>query len=242
MRVAVFSDVHGFNLALEVVLADIDAQGPFDAVVAAGDLCELGPAPKEALDLLRSREIELIHGNTDLAIVEGAANQTGDPELRYAIERLDPSDIAFLAKLPFSLRFTPPDGAAPDDDLLVVHANPHNVDDPLDPSLSDAELLEIIGDTKAAAIAFGHIHICYVRRVDDYLLVDVSAVGNPKDGDLRCTYGVLTWDGVQRRWDAELRKLPYPLAETEAQIRANGVPDAEKVIKRLKRATYRDRA
>lgn len=241
MRVAVFSDVHGFNLALEVVLADIDAQGPFDAIIAAGDLCELGPGPQEALDLLRSREIVLIHGNTDLAIVDGAAANTDDPELRYAIDRLDPGDLDVLANLPFSHRITPPGGRSPDDDLLIVHANPHNVDDPLEPSLSDTELLEIIGNTKAAAIAFGHIHISYVRQVGDYLLVDVSAVGNPKDGDLRCKYGILTWDEERRRWDAELRKLPYPLAETEAQIRANGVPDTEKVIKRLKRASYKDR-
>ncbi|MEA2594744.1 MAG: hypothetical protein QOF01_1213, partial [Thermomicrobiales bacterium] len=47
MRVAVMSDIHGFSLALETVLADIDLQGPFDEVVVAGDLCEVGPAPAE---------------------------------------------------------------------------------------------------------------------------------------------------------------------------------------------------
>ncbi len=45
MRVAVMSDIHGFNLALETVLADLDAQGPFDEVIVAGDLCEVGPGP-----------------------------------------------------------------------------------------------------------------------------------------------------------------------------------------------------
>jgi hypothetical protein len=49
MRVAVMSDIHGFNFALETVLADLDQQGPFDEVVVAGDLCEVGPAPADVL-------------------------------------------------------------------------------------------------------------------------------------------------------------------------------------------------
>jgi predicted phosphodiesterase len=240
MRVAVFSDVHGFNLALEVVLADIAEHGPFDAVIAAGDHCELGPAPELALDLLREREIVLLKGNTDVAIVEGAAEKSADPELQYAINRLGSERINDLAGLPFSHRITPPGGRAPQDDLLVVHANPHDLYEPLDPSLSDDELLGIIGETEAAAIAFGHIHICYIRSVAEYLLVDVSAVGNPKDGDLRCKYGILAWNEGARSWSAELRKLPYPLEATERQIKERGVPEAEKVIKKLRRATYKN--
>ena len=35
MRIAVMSDIHGFNLALDAVLADIAAGDPFDEVVVA---------------------------------------------------------------------------------------------------------------------------------------------------------------------------------------------------------------
>lgn len=125
--------------------------------------------------------------------------------------------MEYLAGLPFSHRVgTPPGGLSPADDLLIVHANPRDVMDKLDPAASEAELRAIIGDTRAPAIAFDHIHICYVRRVDDVLLVDVSAVGNPKDDDLHCKYGVLTWDEDDRAWRAATRKLDYPLAATAA--------------------------
>jgi predicted phosphodiesterase len=238
MRVAVMSDIHGFNLALETVLADLDRQGPFDEVVVAGDLCEVGPAPAEVLALLRARDFSVVQGNTDLDVVVAARENGGTEADEYAAEQIGSAGIAYLAGLPFSHRITPPGGHAPDDDLLVVHANPHNLVDKLDPEASDWEVREIIGDTRAAAIAFGHIHICYVRELDGTLLVDVSAVGNPKDDDLRCKYGILTWDEETRSWQAELRKLDYPLEATAAQILASDLPEPEKVLRKLLKAEY----
>jgi predicted phosphodiesterase len=238
MRIAVMSDIHGFSLALETVLADLDRQGPFDEVVVAGDLCEVGPAPAEVIGLLRARDFAVLQGNTDLDIVIAARERGGHETDEYAAERIGPEGIAYLAGLPFSHRITPPGGRSPDDDLLVVHANPHNLVDKLDPVASDHDLRQIIGDTRAAAIAFGHIHICYVRELDGMLLVDVSAVGNPKDEDLRCKYGILTWDGEQRSWQAELRKLEYPLEATAEQILASDLPEPEKVLRKLIRASY----
>jgi predicted phosphodiesterase len=238
MRVAVLSDIHGFSLALETVLADLDRQGPFDEIVVAGDLCEVGPDPAGVLDLLQARGLSAIYGNTDFEIVEAFGEGDDDGANGFVIDQIGPDGVAYLASLPFSRRITPPGGTSPDDDLLVVHANPHDVYEKLDPEASDDELREIIGQTRAAAIAFGHIHICYIRQLDDTLLVDVSAVGNPKDEDLRCKYGILTWDDTRRRWNAVLRKLEYPLEATADQIRASDLPNAEKVLKKLIKASY----
>jgi len=133
-----------------------------------------------------------------------------------------------------------PARVSPDDDLLVVHATPHSLVDRFDPDWSDDELRQIVAPARARAIAFGHYHVCFVRQLDDMLLVDVSAVGNSKDGDLRSKYGILTWDEKVRRWNAEIRKVDYPLEETEGQIRSHGVPKAEKVIRQLRRAAFKD--
>jgi predicted phosphodiesterase len=238
MRIAVMSDIHGFSIALERVLADIDANGPYDEIVVAGDLCEVGPDPAGVLDLLASREPTVLQGNTDFDIVEAARFGEASGLIRYAIEQIGPEGVDYLAALPFSRRITPPGGSSPDDDLLAVHANPHNLIDKLDPNASDRELREVIGDARFRAIAFGHHHVCYERRLDGMLLLDVSAVGNPKDGDLRCKYGVLTWEEEQRDWSAELRKLEYPLEETEEQIMTSSLPNPEKAFKKLLKATY----
>ena len=66
----------------------------------------------------------------------------------------------------------------------------------------------------------------------------VSAVGNAKDGDLRCKYGVLTWNAETRAWNAEIHKLDYPLAETEAHILASDLPNPKKTLKKLLEASY----
>jgi predicted phosphodiesterase len=238
MRVAVMSDIHGFNLALETVVVDVDAGGPFDAVVVAGDLCEVGPGPREVLQILRGRDFVVLCGNTDRDIVEHAQTGWGRRSTGWVIEQIGREGVDYLASLPFDHRITPPGGTSPDDDLLVCHANPHNLDDRISPEMSDREVGEVLGGTRAAAIAFGHYHVCFIRTVDGILLVDVSAVGNPKDGDLRCKYGVLTWDEASKRWNAELRKLPYPLDETAAQILASSLPDPEKTLRKLIKASY----
>lgn len=238
MRIAVLSDIHGFSLAFQTVLDDLDAQGPFDDVVVAGDLCEVGPAPAEVIDMLRDRSFTVLIGNTDVDIVEAAQANSGRGSVKYAIDQIGPDGVEYLAELPFSRRIEPPGGSSPSDDLLVVHANPRDLYARITPEMSDRELSERVGGAQAGAIAFGHYHVCFTRWFGQTLLVDVSAVGNPKDGDLRCKYGVLTWNEAAGKWSAELRKLPYPLEATETQIRASSIPAPENVIAKVKRASY----
>jgi predicted phosphodiesterase len=237
VRIAVLSDIHGFDLAFETVIDDLQATGPYDAVVVAGDLCEAGPAPDRVIELIQEMGYAAVQGNTDLDIVNG--RNDNDPQIDYARDMIGVEGIDWLARLPFELRFTPPGGASPADDLLVVHANPHDQLRALDPEMSDRELLTILDPVEAKAIAFGHIHICYIRQIEGLLLVDVSAVGNPKDGDLRCKYGVLTWNESARTWEAELRKLPYPLEETGEEMELSAMPKPNKALKKLKRASYK---
>ncbi len=69
MRLAIMSDVHGNLTALEAVLADIAGQGPFDALGVAGDLCEWGPRPREALARVRELGCPVVQGNTDRNVI-----------------------------------------------------------------------------------------------------------------------------------------------------------------------------
>jgi predicted phosphodiesterase len=237
VRIAVMSDIHGFSLAFETVLADLDQQGPFDEVIVAGDICEVGPAPAEVLDLLRERDFTVLQGNTDADLVE-AARAFSDNSDHFAINQIGPEGVEYLASLAFSRRITPPGGESPTHDLLVFHANPYDLNEPLFPDLSDQQVRTIIGNERAALMAFGHVHINYERKLGDLQLVDVSAVGNAKDRDLRCKYGIFTWDEKIKTWSVEMRKLDYPLEETEAQILASDLPKPKKTLKKLIEASY----
>jgi predicted phosphodiesterase len=237
MKVAILSDVHGFSLALERVLDDIAAEPGVDQIVVAGDLVESGPDPAGALAILRESGATIIQGNTDRDL---AAGDRGSRPARFTEEQLGDDNLRFLANLPFSHRIAPPGGNAPDEDLLVVHANPFDLDRPIHPEASEEELEDLIGDTRAAVIAFGHIHIAYIRRLPRLTLLDVSAVGNPKDGDLRSKWGLATWDGQTGTWSVELRYVEYPLEETIAQFESSGHPKSASAIRKLVRASYDD--
>ena len=238
MKLAVMSDIHGFNLALDVVRADLAEQGPFDQIIVAGDLAMVGPEPQVVIDTIQAEGWHAVCGNTDYDLVEAAEWGTGMDEIGWWVENITPAGMDFLTALPWSHRIMPPGGTGPEHEVLVVHANPHNLLDVLDPRITDRELREIIGDETAGTIVFGHIHITYIRHVGPTTLVDVSAVGNSKDGDLRVKYGILTWDEAALKWSVEIRRLDYPLEETEAQIRASSMPKPEKVIKKLRHASY----
>jgi predicted phosphodiesterase len=230
------TDIHGFSLAFQTVLDDLEKQGPFDEVIVGGDLCEVGPAPAEALDMLRARDFTVLQGNTDADLVEEARKIPHSDN--YSIRQIGEDGIAYLDSLVFDRRITPPGGVSPDNDLLAFHANPHDLYGHFFPEMTDEQMKGLIGDTRAAVMAFGHYHVCFERQVNGMLLVDVSAVGNSRDGDLRCKYGIFTWDEGAKSWSVELCKLPYPLEETKEQILSSGLPNPQKTLKKLIKARY----
>jgi predicted phosphodiesterase len=236
LKIAVIADIHGFSLALTAVLGDIARVTGVERIIAAGDLCEAGPDPRGALEILQANAIDSVRGNTDRDLVDGV--RTSAPA-RWARAQIGNDGIKFLAALPFDIRVSPPGGRPWDDDLLVVHANPFDHDRQVPPDASDRELGELIGTTRAAVIAFGHFHVAHQRVWNGTQLLDVSAVGNPKDGDLRSKWGLCTWDAGVRHWSTELRYVEYPLEATLAQMRESGMPNWEKAAAKLQRASYR---
>jgi predicted phosphodiesterase len=237
MNIAVLSDIHGFSIALKSVLDDIQRIPGIDRIIAAGDVCEGGPDPAGALDLLRSRGIWSVQGNTDRDLVAGTRTSAA---ARWVVDQLGQERLDALGAFPFSLRITPVNGRPLDDDLLVVHANPFDQDRHIHPGASDQELHELIGDSRAGVIAFGHLHIAFIRRWNEIDLIDVSSVGNSRDGDLRSKWGLCSWDAGNRCWTTELRYVEYPLAETLNQMRHSRMPNWEKAADRLQRASYGD--
>lgn len=236
MRVAVISDIHGNQLALEAVLRDLEEQPRCDELVIAGDLCLNGPRPREVLQIIRELHCPVIQGNVDLEVVTQAPEK-GEKKrsvVGWTRERIGQKGIAYLADLPFSYRVENPAGR----DLLVVHANPLNMEDALFPNADDTALENLLGglDERIGMLVFGHLHIAYTRRWSELLLADVASCGLPRDGDLRAAYGILTWQ--EERWEAELRRVPYDVQAVVRQIESCGMPHAKKRIKVLLEAHY----
>lgn len=246
MRVAILSDIHGNAVALDAVLADLASRGPFDEVVVAGDLVWSGPRPREVIDRVQALRAFVIRGNTD-AFFDGAEPPEGkDPgrftaHLTWMLAQLGPERVNYLRALPFGHIITP----APGHDLLVVHANPKDMEQAIMRKATDADLDDLLLDGARMpawrALAFGHIHTPFVRTWRDRLLVNVASVGLPMDGDHRAAYAILTWEHASRgggAWRAEHRRVAYPTAVVVHEMRTGGLPRGKHFADRLIAASY----
>lgn len=237
LRVAVLSDVHGNLDALQAVLAEIDVRGPFDRIVAAGDHCLNGPDPAAALDLILSRCTDVLKGNTDRDIVEEGLN---DPELgakkrasiAWTREQLCEARITTLDRLAFDAQVTSSDGSA----LLVVHANPIDLDRHIFPDMPDADLAALVASVEADMLVHGHLHIPSRRRLGRLRLVNIASCGAPRDGDRRAAWGEFVWS--QRGWRGAIHRTAYDLGHAVLRILDSGMPHPDKRIRDLLRATY----
>jgi putative phosphoesterase len=236
MRVAVIADIHGNQLALEAVLEDLSHQPAIDHLVIAGDLCLNGPCPQQVLEIVQKLECPVIRGNVDVEVVNEAPDK--GPKKRTNVnwtrEQIGPAGIDYLASLPFSHLITNSGGS----DLLIVHANPLNVEEAIFPNAPDSDLERLLGELESTvgALAFGHLHIAYTRRWRHLLLADVGSCGVPRDEDLRAAYAILLWQ--DNAWEAEIRRVAYDVKAVVKQIKTSGIPNAEKRVKILTEARY----
>jgi putative phosphoesterase len=237
VRIAILSDIHGNLIALDACLSDLHAQGGADAIVAAGDLCADGPKPKKVLQRLHDLGAQCVRGNTDrmLAGGEGQCIALTDAErAQLAWTRAEVGDkwLKWLGDLPFSLRFG--EGQS---ELLVVHANPSSDDEHLWPDANDATLERLIGAEPADAIAFGHLHLPYVRNWRGKLLINVASAGLPKDGDPRAGYAILTQ--CSGGWAAKHRRVAFDVKKVATQLADCGIPESAELISTLRRHRYK---
>lgn len=235
MRIAVISDIHGNLVGLDACLADLQAQGGADAIVAAGDFCVDGPKPKKVLQRLEEVGAQCIRGNTDRYLsVPGDETFQEDElaQMEWTRHEIGEKWLQWLAELPFALRI-----GEDDNQLLVVHANPTTDDEHLWPDADDATLTRLIGDEKASAIAFGHLHLPYVRVWRGKMLVNVASAGLPKDGDARAAYAIFT----QRNggWEVKHRRVEFDVKKVATQLADSGIPKSEELIATLRRHRYK---
>jgi predicted phosphodiesterase len=231
MRVAVVSDIHSNLQALEAVLAAIDAEAP-DAVWCLGDTVGYGPRPDECCLLVEERAAICLAGNHDLGVRGDVDIGDFSPDAAAAAlwtrTVLGQRSKAFLAGL---------EPLAEADDVQLFHASPR---DPVwEYVLTDEAAAAALTLTTAGIVLVGHSHVpIAVTNPDGELtgghapadtvvelggwrwLLNPGSAGQPRDGDPRAAWLLL--DLGERR--AQFRRTDYAIAETQAEIRAAGLP------------------
>jgi putative phosphoesterase len=177
VRVAVISDVHGNLVALEAVVADLQAQAP-DEIWCAGDLGWAGPWASECIERVRAAGWTTIKGNTDVWItgdpqtVEGE-DQRAEFRAVATAHHLDSEDARWLLDLPV--------GHSGPGSVLMVHGTPETAFDAPLPEAPGSDFAPYEG--QASLVLYGHVHRAFVRRLKDGTVVaNPGSVGLPMDG------------------------------------------------------------
>ncbi|HEY8723778.1 MAG TPA: metallophosphoesterase family protein [Gaiellaceae bacterium] len=213
-------------------MTDIDAEAP-DEIWCLGDVVGYGPQPNECADIVRERAAVVLVGNHDLAAIGKLDTSDFGPlasESAHWTERaLGQEQAAWLRTL---------EPAATRAGLELYHGSAR---DPVwEYVLSEEVALENLEVTSAPIVLVGHSHLALAlswdgERLDGGLvrggteldtssarwLINPGSVGQPRDSDARAAWLLIDIDLGR----ATFRRVPYPIEQTQAEMRAAGLPE-----------------
>ncbi|MBI3724009.1 CHAD domain-containing protein [bacterium] len=220
--IAILGSLDGNVAAFEAVLADAAREGA-ERVVCAGDVVSWGPQPREALALLRARNVPAILGHDDRRVVDLALDvERGErpratDSARWTLARLDQESVRTLAGLPLSYGFT-----AGGLTVVLVHGTPRDDGEELSPETPERTLEAHMLLAGASVLACARGPEPFVRFLPGRkLVVSTGSVGRPRDGDPRSSYVLLkVSEGEPPR--ASVRRVEHDVSATLAAAEAAG--------------------
>jgi diadenosine tetraphosphatase ApaH/serine/threonine PP2A family protein phosphatase len=236
MRIAILSDIHGNLEAFRSVLADIDSRRPpVGEIISLGDTLGYGPEPEACINLLRETGILSVQGNHELGLARPEYRRWFNPQSRQALDRtgelISAETMAYIRELP---PFLSRHGC------LFVHGLPpasaftYLFEIALDEMngifsgfteavafIGHTHELEIVswraGQAMREALAEGSLGLDRARRY----IVNIGAVGQPRDGDNRAKY--VLWD--TDTWTLTVRFVAYDIQAAMAGFKRAGMPE-----------------
>jgi diadenosine tetraphosphatase ApaH/serine/threonine PP2A family protein phosphatase len=239
------SDIHANLPALDAVLADAARAGrpACDAVLCLGDLVGYGAGPSAVLARVLALPLAgIVRGNHDKVAAGLESSRLFHDQARRAIEW---TAAALAPDARTALRSLPRGPVTVSPELRICHGAPYDEDHYVFDSRDAWRALD--GESAGALCLFGHTHVpaAFGRsargveillpdadgtepgttrltwRDDMPMLVNVGAVGQPRDGDPRAAYGVIDTEART----IEFRRVEYDIATAQARIRAAGLPE-----------------
>lgn len=239
MRILVVSDLHSNLIAFDAVL---EAAGEFDQLWCLGDIVGYGPRPNEVVARLAGLKNLTVAGNHDHAALGKISTEDFNPYARFSNEWtanvLTDETRAYLNGLPTILA---------SGEFTLVHGSPrsHVWEYVLSVAVAEANFAHFDGPF----CLFGHTHVPSVfalspdgevmaRRVEGdgdlplaqpgwRFLLNPGSVGQPRDDNPLASCLLIDTDQRLAQW----RRVPYDVAETQAQMRDAKLP--ARLVERL---------
>ncbi len=234
MKYGILGDIHANLSALQTVLECFDREG-VQQIISVGDVVGYGAAPRECIQLLRERNVQVVRGNHDAACAGEMEilyfNQYARAAVLWTQGVLAEEELAWLRALPLVAEF---------EHCCVGHGTFHR------PELFDYILSSTDGDPSldimerpVCFVGHSHVPLALLRLHEDPLrtstcfdhaeidvgqarraLINVGSVGQPRDDDERAAYALFDSD-LGLVW---IRRAAYDIEREAARIRAAGLP------------------
>jgi len=184
---------------------------------------DYGASPNEAISAVRKASAETVMGNHDWAAITGDTSLFNPKAAMSSIwtrKQLTPSSLEYLRRLSPEERINF-EGA----EAYFTHGSP---DDRLweyvDPRTHSDLFGHYLGKLGVQLIGLGHTHIPYVWKEDGKVVFNPGSVGQPRDGDWRASFALVTFDGP--KIEVEIRRVEYDVEKAASKIRDAGLPES----------------
>lgn len=205
--IAIIADIHGNLPALKAVLARIDELG-CSSILSLGDVVGYYAQPGECIDVLKARAIPNIMGNHDHYIVSGEGcprSKVVNDIIEYQRGIISADQRTWLA----GSRSHVINGST-----YFVHGS---WQDPIDGYLY--KVSEAHFPNGAERLFAGHTHVQVRLEIDGKVFCNPGSVGQPRDGDPRAAFAVLSLEG-----NIELHRVEYDIDGTAFHMQQAGFP------------------
>jgi predicted phosphodiesterase len=219
MRIVVISDIHSNLEALEAVAKSLPA---YDELYCLGDIVGYGPQPNEVVKRLQElKPTVVLMGNHDDAVVrddtEGFSTHAATA-VKWTRRAISATNLGYLQGLK-PVAKVERDGKA----LALFHGSPR---DPLSeyvyPGLPGRVGRDFVKMSEAEIVLLGHTHMPMLYRFDGSILANPGSVGQPRDGDRRASFAVLTVAHSETKF--EVHRVEYEVEPVAQRIIKSGLP------------------
>ncbi len=239
MRIALISDIHGNEVALEAVLKDIKKAG-VDQIACLGDVVALGPLPVAVLQMIQDLDCPCVLGNHDAFMIDPPLvhSYTDVPVIVDSIEwcrsQLSTKDLDFIRTFQICMEIND----SKDNKLVFFHGSPRDYLENILSTTPANEVDEMLDGHTSLVMAGGHTHIQMLRQHKGNLIVNPGSVGFPfKEfvGDCppeimaHAEYAIVTME--QSQVDVSLRRVPFSQKALKKSIEDSKSPVQELLIK-----------
>ncbi len=219
MRIVVISDIHSNLDALNAVITKLP---DYDELYCLGDLVGYGPQPNEVVERLQQLQPNaVLMGNHDCAVVTGDT-EGFSPHAAEAVEwtkrHIKQKNRDYLATLKSQARL-----AIGGTSVAIFHGSPRNpLSEYIFPGITTTIARELVHQTDAKIVLLGHTHMPMLYSFEREMLGNPGSIGQPRDGDPRASFAVLTIADGKFFFDIE--RVDYDVDPVADKIVRAGLP------------------